>query len=122
MSSGYCAVPWSSECAGTDWRWDGDWLDCTDVAGDAVVHPVQCDRWSDGDSFRSEGGCHAVPLHDAAEVEDGDPAGNFSVFDYGTGDGIGRRLERQHYRGILSPEEPDAADDGAGSGDKRSYR
>ena len=78
----------------------------------------QRDRGSDGDSFGPEGGRDVVPLHDPTEVEDGDSAGNFSVFDYRNGDGVGRGVERQHHRGVLPAEEPDAADGWAGSSDQ----
>ena len=48
--------------------------------------------------------------------------GIFPFLDYGIGDGVGWRVERQHRRGVLSVEESDAADGGTGSGDQRGDR
>ena len=36
-----------------------------------------------------------------AALDDGDPAGNFSLSDHGDGDGVRRRVERQHRRRVL---------------------
>ena len=102
FGSGDGAVPCHAAGADTDGRRTGHRVDCADAAGDAVVHPVQCDCGSDGDSFGLEGGGDAVPLHHGTALADGDSAGHLSVSDYGAGDGFGRGMECQHYRGILS--------------------
>ncbi len=44
--------------------------------------------------------------------------GIFPFLDYRIGDGVGWRVERQHHRGVLPVEEPDAADGGTGCRDQ----
>ena len=63
------------------------------LPGNAVVHFVQCDCGRDVDTFRFEGGRVALPIHALAAMDEIDFARNFSVFDYGHGDGFWRRLE-----------------------------
>ena len=56
--SGDGDFPYFADRAGSLGRWVGHWFDRADVAGHAVVHPVQRNCRSYGDSFESEGsGC-----------------------------------------------------------------
>ena len=61
-------------------------------------------------------------FHDRAAMEDGHSAGNLSLPDYGHGDGVRRCVERQHYCGVLSTEQPDLSDGRPGRGDQRRNR
>ena len=71
------------------------------------------------DSHRSERSVRCFSFRQDGTLAGTVPAGNFSVSDHGIRHGVGRRLERQHRRGIFPISRADVSDDGAGRGDQQ---
>ncbi len=102
---------------GEDRRGIGNRIDCVDAAWNAVVHPVQRDRRSDGDSFRFARGRDSLPLHAVAAMDQAHSSRYFSVFDYGDGHGVWRRVERFSDGRVFACTGPHAIDHRAGRAD-----
>ena len=84
----------------------GHRLDPPAVAGNAVVHPLQRDCRSDCHPYRLEGVLLGISHAGNRTLEKVNIAGNFSISRDRHGDGVGRCLERQHRRRILSFQGP----------------
>jgi NitT/TauT family transport system permease protein len=103
-------------------RMAGDRVNCPDAAGNAVVHPVQRDCRSHGDSVGSERSRHGLPLYLLAALDAADFAGDFSVSGYGHDYGFRRCLECLDCFRICSHRQPDSANHRPGSADCRHGR
>ena len=116
--SGHGAVPADPGGADAGGDWAGRRVSGADAAGGAVVHPVQRDCGGTGDSVGAAGGFAAVSVQGCAALDHGDPAGNFSVSDYGADYGVGRSVERLDCGGIFPAEGAGAVDSGIGRADQ----
>src|ERR1700678_1733552 len=105
--------------ADSGWRRVGCWLDYFAAAGNAVVSAVQCNRRSDSDSHRLERSVQCISLSKERPLAGIIVAGNISVFDYRIRNGVRRRLEREHHRGIFSLSRDYLYDDRTGRGDQQ---
>ncbi len=97
----------------------GDWVDRAAFAGDAVVHPFQCDCRGFGDSIGLERSVRDIPVREVGEVAGAFFAGDFSLFGHRVGYGFGRGLECEHCGGIFSFSRADVFDCWAWGGDQQ---
>ncbi len=98
VGAGHRAV--SGHPAGADprRRRAGGGIDPVDAARHAMVRPVQCDCGRHGHPLGSAGSSGCFPLPEIGPLAHRHSARDFSLPDHGHGDGVGRRLERQHCR------------------------
>ncbi len=90
------------------WRRPRHRLHSPDAARNAVVYPVQRRRRSHGHPLRPPRGFAALPFHPLAALADGHSARDLPVSCNRTGYSIGRSLECQHHRRVLSSARTDS--------------
>ena len=91
------------------------------AAGHAVVHPVQRDRGGHRYPHGFERSVLRFSIRQDGALAGTALAGNFSVLDHRICDGLGRRVERQHRRGIFQISRAYLPDHRTGSGDQQRH-